>query len=223
MKRVIVVCEGRTEQEFVRSILYGHFLQFNKDFSQAPPLKRNTGKKSSGIDNWESIKKRLIAILRNDTTANLTTLIDYYGIQPEHNFPQWNQAHQIPNLNERLGALESAMKNDVPSDIQNRFIPYIQLHEFEALLFCERHTFNTVIPKELLIGVDELDEIFRYFPNPEDINNSKETAPSHRLERIIDGYSKITHMNIICKENGLTNIRAKCPRFNNWITQLENL
>jgi hypothetical protein len=68
---------------------------------------------------------------------------------------------------------------------------YIQLHEFEGLLFNEVEIFRQQIPPDDLIGIAELEQVFAKFDNPEMINDNKDTSPSHRLERIIKGYKKV--------------------------------
>ncbi len=55
------------------------------------------------------------------------------------------------------------------------------------------------------------------------INNSKATSPAHRLERIIKGYNKVVYGDILSEAIGLNRIREKSPRFNSWITRLENI
>ena len=68
-----------------------------------------------------------------------------------------------------------------------------------------------------------IDSIIAEFPNPEEINNSSETAPSKRLIKAIPGYNKIVYGNIIAEQIGLQTIRDKCPLFNEWIKQLEQI
>ncbi|AFC26127.1 hypothetical protein SGRA_3402 [Saprospira grandis str. Lewin] len=38
--------------------------------------------------------------------------------------------------------LEQEMKNDIPDPLNQNFIPYYQLHEFEGLLFNNIETFD---------------------------------------------------------------------------------
>jgi hypothetical protein len=61
------------------------------------------------------------------------------------------------------------------------------------------------------------------FDNPELINNSPETSPSHRLERIVRGYDKVVYGNYLAESIGLSKIRERCPRFNQWIESLANV
>lgn len=43
---------------------------------------------------------------------------------------------------------------------------------------------------------------------------SKQTSPSHRLERIIRGYDKVVYGNYLAENIGLNRICERCPRFN---------
>ena len=56
---------------------------------------------------------------------------------------------------------------------------------------------------------------------PVEINDSTETAPSKRLNRLIPGYSKTQHGPDVIERAGLTHVRSRCPRFDYWLTRLE--
>lgn len=218
MKRVIIICEGETEKEFCNTILMPYFAK--KDlFLQSPLIKKSMG----GIVKWSELKKQITLHLKNDSKAFVTTLIDYYGLYSKYNFPKWNEAEKQSDKNIRMKMLEQGMRESIDDSVRFRFIPYMQLHEFEGLLFNEIDIFHEQIPANELVGVDELTQTFKQYSNPEMINNNRKTSPSHRLERIILGYNKIVYGNILAEAIGLEKIRAKSPRFNNWIKKLEDL
>ncbi len=122
-----------------------------------------------------------------------------------------------------MDILENGMMESISEELRYRFLPYIQLHEFEGLLFNEEKYFHEKIPTKELVGTEELSEIFRCYENPEMINNNRETPPFHRLERIILGYNKIVYGNILAEAIGLENIRNKSPRFNDWINKIADI
>jgi hypothetical protein len=218
MKRIIIICEGETEQEFCVKTLYPHF--FSKHFIiQSPLIKKSMG----GIVNWKDIKKQIEITLENEPDVFVTMLIDFYGVYTKHKFPNWEESKIHTNKNTQMDSLEEGMKNSIDEKLRYRFIPYIQLHEFEGLLFNDINIFYSQIPKKDLVNINELQSTFAAYENPEMINNSKQTSPSHRLERIISGYNKIVYGNILAEAIGLNNIRLKSPRFNNWISKLESL
>lgn len=218
MKRIIVVCEGQTEQIFCNAVLSPYFI--GKNFHlQAPIIKQTRG----GIVKWEVLKKQIETHLLEDSAAYVTTFIDYYGLYQKHNFPGWNTAERIMDKHQRLTHIEAAMKSSLPPSINYRFIPYLQLHEFEGLLFNDISIFHQEIPQAYIRDKQELEDTFAQYDNPEMINNNKETSPSHRLKRIILGYNKVVYGNILAEAIGLQRIRQKSPRFNNWLLSLEAL
>lgn len=218
MKRIIMICEGTTEQTFAKNNLQVPFINRNI-YLQAPLIKASRG----GIIKWKRLKDQIETHLKSEQDAYVTTFIDYYGMYTKFQFPGWDLAHKIVDKNSRMDSLEQSMMNSIVSQFQHRFIPYFQLHEFEGLLFNNIDVIKSQIPPEDLVGVDELEKTFADYPNPEMINNNKDSSPSHRLQRIIRGYNKVVYGDIISEAIGLERIREKSPRFNNWITRLENI
>ena len=218
MKRVIIICEGQTEQEFCKKNLHLH-LQAKGILIQTPLIKHSRG----GIVQWSVLKQQIETHLKSEPNAYVTTFIDYYGLHSKYNFPNWDECEKIEDCNERMDFLENAMHLDVLEKLRFRFIPYLQLHEFEGLLFSNIGVFYSQFSNKEIVGEDELLEIFANYDNPELINNTKETSPSHRLKRIIRGYDKVVYGNVLAEAIGLERIREKSPRFNCWISKIESL
>ena len=218
MARLIIVCEGQTEQEFCNDILQPHLIQFGI-VVQNPTIKKTAG----GIVNWASLKHQIETHLKQDPTAFVTTLIDFYGIHANHNYPNWLQANQHNNKNIGMDLMEQGMLASIPAQLQQRFIPYIQLHEFEGLLFCDINVFDNGFEENEFLDYNYLAQTLNDNQNPELINDSSITAPSKRLLKIIKDYSKITHGCLIAQDIGINKIRIKCPRFNKWIDDLEHI
>ena len=61
------------------------------------------------------------------------------------------------------------------------------------------------------------------FENPEEIDDSPETAPSKRVERLVRGYEKPLLGTLAALEIGLVAIRRECPHFGSWLDRLEQL
>ena len=149
----------------------------------------------------------------------VSMLIDYYGIKPQLKFPGWEESININNKEERLNYLLAKIKEDIPQNIRHRFIPYIQLHEFEGLLFSDISVFQENFTVDE-VDMNALQKAVEKYDNPEQINDSSRTAPSKRLENAINGYSKVLYGNFLAMEIGLEKIRNKCPLFNEWINKL---
>ena len=119
--------------------------------------------------------------------------------------------------------LEKAIKEDIEQSQSTKFdnlLPYIQLHEFEALIF------SSIAGIESLFSTQEADfvalkKVIAEYPNPEDINDHPNTAPSKRLLSLVKGYSKVVDGVLILDEIGLEVVRARCPRFNNWLNRID--
>ena len=117
MKRIIIVCEGETEQEFVSDILRPPFLSRGILLND-PKIKRSNG----GIVKWNLLKAQIERHLREGDKPYVTTFIDYYGISNRYQFPKWDEAHKIPDKGQRIDCLQQAMGEDIHEELQSRFI-----------------------------------------------------------------------------------------------------
>ncbi len=101
-------------------------------------------------------------------------------------------------------------------DNHHLFIPYLQLHEFEALLFSNKEALFRNFPS----AIQALEQVFVEFSNPELIN---EPTPSQRLKNNIDGYNKVVYGSILAASIGIEAMQARCPHFAEWIEKLKRL
>lgn len=152
-----------------------------------------------------------------------TTMFDFYAL-PD-NFPEYATAMKIADRYLCVTALEKAHANDVGSD---RFIPYIQLHELEALVFCGIKYLTDLYP-ECKQQCRKLEADLANVGNPELINNSPATAPSKRLINAIENgpktrykYNKPRTGKYVTIKVGIPELRARCPHFNEWIQKLQD-
>jgi Domain of unknown function (DUF4276) len=152
-----------------------------------------------------------------DKSVYVTTFIDFYGLGS--GFGNDSEKEQLRTNNEKNTYLERFMEKQIKD---TRFIPYIQLHEFEGLLFASIQGFETYFSEDSA-KIAAIEEIIKDYPNPEDINDSSLTAPSKRLLSIKPEYNKVLEGNLIVMENGITILLDKCPRFSAWITNLKSL
>lgn len=220
MKRVHVICEGLTEERLVNELLREHFYQFDINL-----LASQIGK--PGAKGGDVRYERLLVDLENrlvhDQNCYCTTLIDYYGIHPK--FPGKSQSAQLQNIKGRFDCVTDCMKqfveNDLGSHASGRFIPYIQMYEFEGLLFSDPEKFAKGIYEPRLAS--NFTMIRNQFNSPEEINDSQATAPSKRIKSICTKYEKATYGTLGALEIGLTKIRQECKLFDQWITSLEQL
>lgn len=216
MKRLIIVCEGPTESEFCIEVLAPALLK-ECIYVDAPLVKKSNG----GIVPWPNIKRQIEMHL-HEGDAYVSMLVDYYGIKDSYDFPGWMESKKIDSLSERWYFLCDKMKADITSELVSRFIPYIQIHEFESLLFSDIDVFKANFDKKEM-DISILENAISEFSNPEDINSRPSLAPSKRLIKAIPGYDKVLFGNYIAAEMGLNKIMDKCPLFKQWIESLKSI
>ena len=113
---------------------------------------------------------------------------------------------------ERVARIETNMATDLPNE---RFIPYVQAHEFEALVFVDLDALPPQFPDgEADQAPDRLKQEVGATA-PEEINDGKLTAPSKRLIREIPAYEHMKSIAgpAIAAHIGLEKLRAACPHF----------
>lgn len=214
MKRLIIVCEGATEQEFCQMVL-SPYLYSKGVIVETPTIKHSCG----GIVAWGTLKKQIIQHL-NETEVVVSMLIDFYRIKDSFRFPGWMEAKNMEPSQIKMDYLFHQMTMDMQESLRNRFIPYIQLHEFEGLLFSDITAYKKNFTKTEC-DFQAIESAIKDFPTPEDINNGPNTAPSVRLKNAIRGYEKDLYGGILADDIGLKTIRERCPLFNKWVERLE--
>ena len=213
MKRLYIVVEGQTEQEFVNTLLRPWFNSYGI-LNVTPVLIKTSKHGRGGHVNAEHLKNTVNGLLRetNDRNLLVTTFVDFFRI-PD-NMPGYDSAMQFANSADQVAALEQELANVIHDW---RFVPYIQRHEFEALVFSSNAGFEKYCSEE---QSNKTAAIVDAFQNPEDINSSPETAPSKRLKELIPTYDKVILGNLLALEIGIESIMARCPRFSAWLKLL---
>ena len=227
MARILVHVEGQTEETFVNEVLADHLRGFRHEVSARLLGRAHARGRRGGIRGWPVVRGDLIRHLTEDQTCVVTTMVDYYAL-PQEGEKAWpgradagrmNHDHKAPTITNALSAdmIDRMNANYNPA----RFVPYVMMHEFEALLFsdCERFAQGLYRP-ELR---ESLEAIIAECGEPERINDDPETAPSKRVEALVPGYEKPTMGVLAALEIGLEPMRRACPVFDAWVTTLEGL
>ena len=193
-KRIIIVVEGETEEEFVKSSIRPYLHENGIYDVRGIKISTSPGFKG-GIGSYGKFKNRVKLLLNQEKDIVVSSLVDFFRLPTS--FPNYEEALKIPFSQDRVTFLEAAINADIDD---SRCIPYIQLYEFEALLFADIRGFEYCgfETKQL----QQVQAIMAEYPNPEEINNHPETAPSNRLLKIIPKYEKVVWGNIIAQENG---------------------
>ncbi|MGM3308991.1 DUF4276 family protein [Anabaena sp. WFMT] len=225
MIRLYLFAEGQTEQTFADNILKQHLYQYDV-FLDKIILIAHARKKGivhrGGGRKYEPMKDDILRFLKQEKGSNVffTTMIDLYAIAPE--FPGLNESEKFrQNPAQRVNFLEKSFVEDIGD---RRFIPYIQLHEYEAYLFSDPTCFESFYDN-CSDKVAILKTISDSYETPELINDSKETAPSKRIIAQFTDYerAKSTVGPLLAESIGIETIRSKCPHFNSWLSRLESL
>ena len=168
-------------------------------------LLMSTSKGHKGGDvKYDRLKYNIKRLLLRETDVLVTTFIDFFRLRTD--FPKYKEAQLKTDKIIRVQFLEEALAEAINN---SRFIPYIQLHEFEGLLFAASDGFEflTDIPRNnlesLKLAVLEKD-------NPELLNDGELTAPSKRLEQLIPGFdnNKPLYGSMIAEINTIDAIRV---------------
>jgi len=220
--RLHILGEGFTEKRFVENVLIKHLIKYDIITDVCCFLTKfipATGQQfKGGISNYKQVKKDILNRISQDNNkdSRFTTMIDFYGIPDD--FPGVYAKNEAKNPYEKVKIIENALADDIND---SRFFPYIQLHEFESLIFSDPLKIAKVyidFKKE----IRELQELSNSIP-PEEINDGFASSPSHRIKKVIPPYDKVYAGGEITKAIGIEIMRKKCPHFNEWITKLEKL
>lgn len=223
-----ILCEGQTEEKFVKDVLKpylnGHGIVVKSRLLVTSRKKDAFG----GLFSYQQVKRDLELWMRevshrNSETHYYTTMLDLYALS--NDFPGAIQSKSVADAYIRVENIETAFGSDINSP---NFIPYIQLHEFEALLFCDIEKLAIEYPK-CQKEIEKLKEtLHSYNDNPELINNSPHTAPSKRIIAAIEGkrkykYNKPRSGAVVTAAIGLSLLMQRCKHFRGWICQICNL
>lgn len=226
MPRLLIHVEGSTEETFVNEVLAPHLYGFGYSKVSARLLgNARMRSRRGGIKSWNAVREDIIDHLKGDQGSISTIMVDYYALPETGNraWPNREAAAELAFAN-RASHIETAIHAEV-CDLMGggfnnqRFIPYIIMHEFEALLFSDPNNFAKGIGREDL--ADSFQEIKNMFSSPEEINDSPQTAPSKRVVNILPSYEKPLMGTLAVLEIGLKTIRQECHQFNAWLTLLE--
>ncbi len=220
--RLNFIVEGQTEEAFVKQILSPYLAGF-EIWAQARCVltsRRRNIKHRGGIESYEKAKNDINAWIKEDRNSDVrfTTMFDVYGLPT--NFPGYKDAKQRSDAYGRVKVLEDALGKDI-SD--RRFIPYFQLHEFEALLLSDPQKLDSQFDSSA--GIRRLVDMVVSFDSPELINDGNNTAPSKRIIGAIPEYErmKVSAAPIVAEKIGLPTLRLECNHFGEWLCRLETL
>lgn len=211
MPRLIFVVEGDSEQRFINEHLVSYLaFKFPGVSMHAQKITTNRKKHVKGGNvNYEFLKNEIKRTYAQGGVL-ITTFMDFFRLPTD--YPGYTQDVR------QISQIEDAIRVDCSGIIPSpSFLPYIQKHEFETLLFANSAGFSKVVDSE---EMKQIHNVLKKFSTPEDINGSPETAPSKRLLSIFK-YKKVADSAVVMKDVNIDVLRKLCPRFDEWVSRLE--
>jgi hypothetical protein len=225
MARLYLFAEGPTEQTFADMVLKPHLGKVGV-YLHPPVLIAHARKKGKvhrgGGRKYIPMKNDILRFLGQEKAPDVyfTTMIDLFAISAD--FPGLAEAEKLRHTPlKRVEFLEQLFANDIRDA---RFVPYIQLHEYEAYLFSDPKRFEYFYSDHAK-EIAALQAIANAHATPEEINDGQQTAPSKRIIAELPDYgdAKAIVGAQVAELIGLDTIREKCPHFAAWIARLEKL
>lgn len=233
MTWVYVVAEGECEWQFLTQVVapdlasHGVWLEAR----QVATSRHRSRVYRGGLVDYGHLRRevgRWMNEKKGDRDCRFSTFVDLYAhagvVFPGlEELRAWERgtAQRFPP-DEKVARIEAAMAADMGDD---RFIPYLQVHEFETFLFVapEALACSTDLATETVIA--SLQEIKAAFPGPEWINDGVATAPSKRIIQHLPVYegSKTRIGPDAARVIGLSALELGCPHFGAWMAKLRKL
>jgi hypothetical protein len=224
MARLHLTVEGPTEQGFAAAVLVGHLSALGVYLARAQLVAHAKPKGTEhrgGLRRYPAFRDDVLRRLKADRGRDvfLSTMIDLYALPAD--FPGTDSFKAEPDAYRRVEGMERALAQDINDP---RFLPYIQLHEFEAVLLADPGKIAAYYTDRAQ-EIEELDRLAAAVKSPELIDDWRRTAPSKRIASVIPPYAdeKAAAGPVIAAAIGLPTIRAKCPHFDAWLKRLEEL
>ena len=224
-----MLVEGDTEERFATQVLAPHLIGFDVYADASKVItrgRRGRPEAQGGGRTYRAWKNDLTTwIKQHSHRADVwfTTMLDLYGLGAfSDGFPEFETCSAGHDAHERAAKLEEAWARDINF---HRFLPHLQLHEFETLLLVD----VTVLKHQFIEQAQRVDrlaeEIAASGKPPEEINDGQDTAPSKRIIRHLPQYDrqKADVGAWAAREIGLPRLREACPHFGAWLSKLEKL
>ncbi|MCK5797154.1 MAG: DUF4276 family protein [Deltaproteobacteria bacterium] len=225
MSDVYIVVEGQTEQTFIRDVLAPEM--GGRGLFLFAVLVGKPGHKGGDI-RFERVSEDVIRFLKQRPDTYVSTMLDYSRIDIN-----WPGADAVRALCAEGTKVSASQKGEIleqetvariekilpENEIARRFLPYVEMHEFEALLFSNAE----VLVRKMNVDMADIMEILGPYDGPEEINSDPEKTPSKRLLGFDPAYRKVAMGRILAAAVGVQEMRLQCPHFDGWLARLEGL
>ncbi len=224
MKRLYLTVEGQTESAFAMDVLQPHLLPFGV-YLYRPRFtglhRRGHGRIPQGglLGTFGHALNDIRRWLKEDRSsdARFSMMVDLYSLPQD--FPGY-----VAGMRERPGAAQAtALEQSLATAIGDpRFIPHLQVHEYEALVPVDPEHLATLYE----VASSVLNSLCREcgeYATPEDINHGQHSHPKFRIKERVPDYDENIAGPLLAGTIGLPTLRQRCPHFGVWLSRLEQL
>lgn len=224
MKNLYLTVEGQTEEAFAHGVLQPHLTGFNV-FVWPPRFTGPHGRRRGRIPRggmFNTFRHALEDMRRwlkenGSPDARFSMMVDLYHLPQD--VPGYAHAMEQPHCYRQAELIEAAIAAELAD---GRFIPYLQVHEFEALVLSDPTRVGECFEGGQR-NAESLGAECRPFESPECIDHGQHTHPKARIRKHFQDYDENIHGPLVAEVIGLPMLRARCPHFGQWLTRLEQL
>jgi hypothetical protein len=196
------------------------------------------GHKGGSARSFDSVANEIINLFKQEPNAVVSTFFDFYGMREDWPGVAVAKISKAGGMaaDKVASVVEAAWQDEITGKTAklvppDSFIPYVQMHELEALLFASpKNMAEAFLQPDL---ESDFQKIVAECGGCEEINDRPQFAPSKRIQRLFPGYRKgrdknktadrRPHAAVIAIHTGIDMIRAACPHFDKWVKKLEAL
>jgi len=216
---IIVIVEGQTEQRFIKQVLAPYMAE--RGVYLTAIILGKPGEKGGDV-RFARASHDIGRLLKQRPRTMVTLLVDYYGIKGD--WPGYRESKKQTDHRKKAQIMNKATSEKVKclfpeEQLASRFIPYVSMHEIEALYFSDAAR----LAEALDVSQDLISSIVKKCGEPEKINENATTAPSKRLKELSERFKKTTTGIAIATAIGIPKMRSACPLFNAWLDKMETL
>ena len=224
MKRLYLTVEGQTEAAFASRVLTPHLAEL-----QCLPLS-STFHGLASPSSWSNSPRRASAHVwtcfgRYADVAQGRSVVGRSFFDDGRSLFAPKRLSGICGRNgqatgrEQANALQQSLATEVGD---TRFIPYLQVHEYEALVLVDPRRIASIY-EVADAQIEALCQECSAYPTPEQINDGQHSHPKYRIQQRVSDYDENVAGPLLAEDIGLPTLRERCPHFGEWLTRLEQL